>query len=98
MRDEAPFNEIRAIPRWVADYGYLGVQIPTWDPRAIHLDQAAASRAFCEEYLGMFRELGLEPTELASQLQGPVLAMHRAYEMIFETFHPAGLRGQARTA
>jgi sugar phosphate isomerase/epimerase len=98
LRDEAPFNETQAIGRWVADKGYRGVQIPTWDPRAIDLDQAAASRAYCEEYLGMLRELSLQPTELAGQLQGQVLAMHPAYEILFEPFHPAGLRGDARTA
>jgi sugar phosphate isomerase/epimerase len=98
LREEAPFNEIQAIGRWVADRGYLGVQIPTWDPRAIDLDQAAASRAYCDDYLGMLRELGLQPTELAGQLQGQVLAMHPAYEILFEPFHPAGLKGDARTA
>jgi sugar phosphate isomerase/epimerase len=97
LRDEAPFNEIKAIGRWVADRGYLGVQIPTWDPRAIDLDQAASSQAYCDDYLGMLRELSLQPTELAGQLQGQVLAMHPAYEILFEPFHPAGLKGQART-
>src|SRR5439155_14923579 len=75
-----------------------GVQIPTWDPRAIDLDQAVVSRAYCGEYLGMLRELGLQPTELAGQLQGQALAMHPAYEILFEPFHPAGLKGDARTA
>jgi len=98
LRDEAPFNELQAIGRWVADKGYRGVQIPTWDPRAIDLDQAAASQAYCDEYLGMLRELSLQPTELAGQLQGQVLAMHPAYEILFEPFHPVGLRGDARTA
>jgi sugar phosphate isomerase/epimerase len=98
LREEAPFNEIQAIGRWVADRGYLGVQIPTWDPRAIDLDQAAASQAYCDDYLGMLRELSLQPTELAGQLQGQVLAVHPAYEILFEPFHPAGLRGDARTA
>jgi sugar phosphate isomerase/epimerase len=39
----------------------------------------------------------LEPTELAGYLQGQVLAVHPAYEVLFESFHPAGLRGAART-
>jgi sugar phosphate isomerase/epimerase len=98
LRDEAPFNEITAIARWAAGNGYLGVQIPTWDPRAIDLDQAAGSRAYCEEYRGMLGELGLEPTELAGHLQGQVLAVHPAYEVMFEAFHPVGLTGPARTA
>jgi sugar phosphate isomerase/epimerase len=98
LRDEAPFNHLDSIGRWVAEKGYRGVQIPTWDARVIDVDQAAGSRTYCDEYRGRLREIGLEPTELAGHLQGQVLAMHPAYELMFEPFHPAGLRGQARTA
>ena len=97
MRDEEPFNDIKSIGRWMAEMGYKGVQIPTWDARAIDLDRAAASKTYCDDYKGMLAELGLEPTELASYLEGQVLAMHPAYELMFEAFHPQGLRGRART-
>ena len=39
----------------------------------------------------------MEPTELAGFLAGQVLAVHPAYEVIFEGFHPDGLRGEERT-
>ena len=68
MRDEEPFNNIKSISRWFAEMGYKGVQVPTWDPRAIDLDRAAESKAYCDDYKGMLAELGLEPTELASYL------------------------------
>ncbi len=42
--------------------------------------------------------MGLQVTEVAGYLQGQVLAMHPAYETLFEGFHPAGLRGAERTA
>lgn len=97
MRDEAPFNDIKSIGKWFAQMGYKGVQIPTWDSRAIDLKQAAKSKTYCDEYKGMLNQMGLEPTELASHLQGQVLAIHPAYEIMFEAFHPAGLKGNART-
>ncbi len=56
------------------------MQIPGWDARVIDLDQAAASRGYCDDYRGKLAELGLEITELAGYLQGQVLAMHPAYD------------------
>ena len=97
LRDDPPFNEIRTIARWAADKGYKGLQIPTWDSRVFDLDQAAESKGYCDDYRGMLAELGLEPTELAAYLQGQVLAVHPAYEVMFEAFHPPGLSGDART-
>ena len=97
MRDEEPYNNISNIGKWVAGLGYKGVQIPTWDGRVIDLDKAAASKTYCDEYKGTLEEIGLEPTELAGYLAGQVLAVHPAYEIMFEGFHPAGLKGDART-
>ena len=97
MRDEEPFNDIKSIGKWFAGMGYKGLQIPTWDPRAIDLNQAAQSKTYCDEYKGTLNQMGLEPTELASHLQGQILAIHPAYEIMFEGFHPPGLKGDART-
>ncbi|MBC8252787.1 MAG: sugar phosphate isomerase/epimerase [Ardenticatenia bacterium] len=97
LRDEEPYNSISNIGKWVASLGYKGVQIPTWDPRVIDLDQAAQSKTYCDEYLGQLRAMGLEPSELGGFLAGQVLAMHPAYEVMFEPFHPPGLTGDART-
>lgn len=97
MRDEEPYNNISNIGKWVAGLGYKGVQIPGWDGRVIDLDKAAASKTYCDEYKGQLKEMGLEPTEVAGYLAGQVLAVHPAYELMFEGFHPAGLKGDART-
>lgn len=78
--------------------GYKGVQLPGWDGRVIDLDTAAASKTYCDEYKGNLQEMGLEITELTGYLAGQVLAVHPAYELMFEAFHPPGLRGEARTA
>jgi sugar phosphate isomerase/epimerase len=98
LRDEAPFNALKPITKWFAELGYKGVQIPAWDKRTIDLDLAATSKSYCDEYRGTLAEIGVEPTEVAGYLQGQVLAVHPAYEVLFEGFHPAGLRGEARTA
>ena len=97
MRDEEPYDNIDNIGKWVAGLGYKGVQIPAWDPRAIDLDQAAQSTAYCDDYRGQLADMGLEPTELAAYLAGQVLVMHPAYEVLFEGFHPPGLKGEERT-
>ena len=39
--DEAPYNSLEGLCKWVAGMGYLGVQIPTWDSRLIDLEKAA---------------------------------------------------------
>ena len=97
MRDEEPYNNINNIGRWVADLGYRGVQIPGWDPRAIDLGKAAESKTYCDDYRGLLQEMGLEVTEVTGYLAGQVLAVHPAYEIMFEAFHPPGLKGNERT-
>ena len=96
MRDEAPYNDIETIGEWVAGLGYKGVQLPTWDARVIDLDEAAASKIYCDDYRGMLGERGLEPTELSGHLQGQVLAIHPAYETMFQPFYPDGLKDRER--
>ena len=98
LRDQEPFNSLPSIGKWFAGLGYKGVQIPAWDPRTLDLDQAAGSRAYCDDYRGRLAALGLEVTEVAGYLHGQVLAMHPAYEVGFAAFYPAGLDTPARTA
>ena len=97
LRDKEPYNNLANISRWVASLGYKGIQIPGWDKRVFDLDKAASSKTYCDEYKGQLKEIGLEVTEVTGYLAGQVLAIHPAYEIMFEGFHPAGLRGAART-
>lgn len=96
LREQPPYDRLDSIAKWVAALGYRGVQIPTWDLRVFDLATAAGSQAYCDDYRATLREMGLEPTELAAHLQGQVLAVHPAYEELFQPFYPTGLRGQAR--
>ncbi len=99
MGDEAPFNNLESICKWAADQGYLGVQIPSWDGRLIDLQKAAESQTYAQEIQGIVRACGLEITELASHLQGQLVAVHPAYDIMFDGFAPEQVHGdsQART-
>ncbi len=89
--DAPPFNSIETMAKWAAELGYKGLQIPTWDSRLFDLEQAATSKTYCDNYLGILAENELEACELASYLQGQVLAMHPAYQKLFQAFYPKGL-------
>lgn len=100
MGDSAPFNNFDTICRWAADLGYIGVQVPTWDPRCIDLKLAAESKTYCDEWKGRAKQNGVEITELSTHLQGQLVAVHPAYDEQFDGFAPAEVRGNktARTA
>ncbi|MFV0303115.1 MAG: sugar phosphate isomerase/epimerase family protein [Paracoccus sp. (in: a-proteobacteria)] len=94
--DHAPFDSWDGITRWAADCGYLGVQVPTLDPRMLDLDLAATSETYRDTFLGMARQNGVAVTELSTHLQGQLVAMHPAYDAGFDAFAPAALRGNPK--
>ncbi len=97
--DEAPFNSLAAITRYMGDLGYKGVQIPTWDARMIDLKLAAESQDYVDEIKGVCAENGVEVTELSTHLQGQLIATHPAYDTLFDGFAPPQVHGNtaART-
>ncbi len=99
MGDEAPFNSLESIGKYMADLGYKGVQIPTWDDRAIDLKLAAESKTYCDELKGKLGDLGLEVTELSTHLQGQLVAVNPAYDLMFDAFAPDEVKNnpKART-
>ncbi len=96
LSDEPPFNDILSIAKWAKSLGYVGVQIPAWDARAIDLAQAAESKAYSDAYKGKLQAIGVEVVELASYLQGQVMGVHPAYELLFQPFFPKGLNDSQR--
>ena len=92
MGDEAPFNSLESICQWVASLGYKGVQIPTWDSRCIDLQKAAESKTYADEIRGTVEQFGLEITELSTHLQGQLVAVHPAYDELFDGFAPKSVR------
>jgi len=93
MSDEAPFDTLASATRWMADAGYVGVQIPSWDARCIDLARAAESQDYCDEIAGICAENGVAITELSTHLQGQLVAVHPAYDAAFDGFAPEALRG-----
>ena len=96
MGDQAPFDNLKTIGKWASSHGYKGVQLPAWDKRCIDLKQAAESKDYCDDLKGIVNSCGLEITELSTHLQGQLVAVHPAYNELFDGFAPRALRGKPK--
>lgn len=96
---EEPFNSLPSICKWAAELGYKAIQLPTNEPSFFDLEQAAFSQQYCDEIKATVAEYGLEISELSTHLQGQLVAVHPTYDLMFDSFAPANLRGkpEART-
>jgi sugar phosphate isomerase/epimerase len=99
LGDKAPFNSLESICKWAKSLGFEGVQIPTWDPRCIDLQKAAESKTYADEIKGIVNSCGMEITELSTHLQGQLVAVNPAYDLLFDGFAPASVHNNptART-
>jgi sugar phosphate isomerase/epimerase len=97
MGDTAPFDTLDNLAEWAAGLGYKGVQIPVAD-KLIDIKTAAESQDYCDDLRGRLARYGIEPTELATHLQGQLVAVHPAYDAMFDGFAAEHVRGnpQAR--
>ena len=96
MDDKAPFNSLDGLCKWASDLGYKGIQIPTWETRLIDLNKAAESQTYCDELKGKIADYGLEITELSTHLQGQLVAVHPAYDIMFDNFAPDNLKNNPK--
>ncbi|TAF73354.1 MAG: sugar phosphate isomerase/epimerase [Bacteroidetes bacterium] len=96
MGDNPPFNSLDSICKYMSNLGYKGIQIPTWDARCIDLQKAAESKTYCDELKGKVKSYGLEITELSTHLQGQLVAVHPAYDVMFDGFAPESVRGNSK--
>jgi sugar phosphate isomerase/epimerase len=94
--DTFPFNNLDSIAGWAASLGYKGVQVPSWDGRLFDLKRAAESKAYCDDVLGALAKHGLQLTELSTHLQGQLVAVHPAYDAMFDGFAAEQVRGNPR--
>lgn len=94
MGAEPPFDTLDGICKYMADLGYKGVQIPTWESALIDLDTAAESKDYCDELEGRVAGHGLEITELSTHLQGQLVAVHPSYDKMYDGFAPAEVHGK----
>lgn len=81
--DKAPFNSLDGLCKWAADLGYKGIQVPTLDKWLLDLDKAAESQTYCDDIKGKINSYGLEITELSTHIQGQLVAVHPAYDLMF---------------
>ena len=94
--DKAPFNTLPGIAKWAAGLGYKGIQIPGWDGRFIDLKKAASSKTYADEIKGIVKDAGLEITEVASHLQGQLVAVSPVYDSGFDGFAAPAVRGDPK--
>jgi len=94
--DAAPFNTLDSISGWAAKLGYKGVQIPSWDARMMDLARAAESKEYCAELQATVARHGLQISELSTHLQGQLVAVHPAYDTVFDAFAPASVHGNPK--
>ncbi|QKY06721.1 sugar phosphate isomerase/epimerase family protein [Janthinobacterium lividum] len=99
LGDEPPFDSLEHLAQWAAGLGYKGLQLPT-APRLFDLEQAASSKQYCDDVQALLARHGLQVTELSTHLQGQLIAVHPAYDALFDGFAPEHVRGDsaARTA
>ena len=95
--DKPPFDKLETMAKWVADLGYVGVQMPTGGADSFFdLARAAESQAYCDDLAGLLADHGLQITELSTHLQGQLVAVHPAYDELFDGFAPPELRGKPK--
>ena len=90
----APFDTLDNLAGWAAGLGYRGLQLPTDKPDIFDLALAATSDGYCQDVKGRLAERGLEITELSTHLQGQLVAVHPAYDDMFDAFAPEAVRGR----
>ena len=87
ISDKAPFNNLDSICRWASDLGYKAIQLPTLDDRFIDLKLAAESKVYADELNGKINSYGLVISELSTHIQGQLVAVHSAFDTLFDGLH-----------
>lgn len=90
--DSEPFDNIESMAEWAANLGFVGVQVPIGNPRFIDVKRAAESKTYCDELAGRVGKFGVEISELSTHLEGQLVAVHPAYDELFDGFAPEELR------
>ncbi|MEL6646955.1 MAG: sugar phosphate isomerase/epimerase [Pseudomonadota bacterium] len=91
--DIAPFNSWDGITKWAGNCGYKGVQVPSWDGRIFDVGQAAQSKDYCDDLKGVAARNGVEITDLSTHLQGQLVAVHPAYDSMYDGFADPAVHG-----
>jgi sugar phosphate isomerase/epimerase len=83
---------LEGIAAFAAECKFTALQIPTFVPKIFDLEQAAQSQAYCDDVVGILAQYGLGISELTSQRQGQLMAVHPAYDRTLAHFAPENIR------
>ncbi len=100
IEEKGQFGSLEKLCIWAEGLGYKGIQIPTWEPHVFDVSKAAESKEYCNDVQATVHKYGLEITELSSHLHGQLVAVHPAYNQLFDSFAPSEVHNNpnARTA
>lgn len=96
LGDNPPFNSLPEIAKWAAGLGYKGIQLPSWATHIIDVKKAAESKTYADEIKGIVNEAGLQITEISSHIIGQLVAVHPAYDTLFDGFAPAAYHNNTK--
>ena len=92
--DGAPFNSFAGICKWAASLGYKGVQIRRGTSGCSTSPGPRPRRIIARMSTGIAKGHGLAITELATHLQGQLVAVNPAYDDAFDAFAPPEVHGK----
>ena len=93
--DTDPFDNIESMAKWASNLGFVGIQVPIGNTRFIDVKLAAKSKTYCDELAGCLAQYGVEISELSTHLEGQLVAVHPAYNELFDGFAPPEVRNNA---
>ena len=93
--DTEPYNTLPGLAKWASGLGYRGVQLPSWADHIFDVDKASESKDYCDKIKGILSENNLELTEIASHLTGQLVAVHPAYDELFDNFAHESVKGNS---
>lgn len=99
IADDAPFNTLSGLADWAAGMGYRAIQLPTLNPGIFDLARAATDLDYCRTVQHTLQQAGVVISELSTHIQGQLVAVHPAYDLLMDGFAPETVRNNppART-
>ena len=94
LSDTPPYNTLEGLAAWASSIGYKALQVPV-DARLIDIHRAAEDQAYCDSIKATLAKHGVEISELSTHLAGQLIAVHPAYDVLFDGFAPPQYRGDS---
>lgn len=92
LGNEAPYDTLENLCEWAKDNDYKAIQIPVWETKLFDLQKIATDKIYAQEYKANIKSYGLEISDLSTHLIGQLIAVHPAYDLLFDGFAPESVR------